>query len=673
MATEPGTALAATVALRAPEPLAAFNRAGVLEAADVHVALTLTELAGVADPDVLLAVALAVRAPRRGHVFVDLARVADSAEAEREREQRADAADGADATGPLPWPEPDSWRTAVVAASTLVAMAPAEDYLNGQRASAAADRPLHLSGTRLYLDRYWRQEQALAARLAELGATPPYVLELDGLAGALTRVFADGDPLQRAAAAATVLRRLTVIAGGPGTGKTTTVARAVALLCDQARADGDPPPLIALAAPTGRAAARLLEAVRGEAERPEIDHATREQMLGLRSSTLHRLLGWRPGGRFRHSAANRLPHDVVIVDETSMVSLWLMESLVQAVRGDARLILVGDPDQLAAIEAGAVLRDIVGPAVAGLHMGEGMRALLQRVTGDSLAGAADAERSFGDGVVVLRRSHRFGSAIGELADAIRRGDGDAAVAALAAGPAEIEWVRPTVDAAAEAPPADAARRATSQTGATAYTEQALASIRTYAVGAYTAVIEAARAAEAETALGALARFRLMCAHRTGPYGVGSWTALIESWLADALADFSPGDRDYAGRPLLITANDAELGLHNGDAGVIVAGADGRLTAAFRREQQLLTLAPARLQSIETLYATTIHKAQGSQFATAAVLLPEPDSPLLTRELLYTAVTRAQDRLLLLGAEASIRAAIAAPVERATGLADLLWR
>lgn len=636
-----GDALAATVALRARESLAPFNRAGVLEAADVHVAQTLTQLAGVDDADVVLAVALAVRAPRRGHVFVDLSRVAASAEVEREREQGADAADAAEPVA-LAWPEPERWAAAVADAKALV----------------GDGRPLRLHGTRLYLDRYWRQEQALAERLAELGATPPYVLELDELAGALTRVFADGDPLQRAAAAATVLRPLTVIAGGPGTGKTTTVARAVALLCEQARADGDPPPLIALAAPTGRAAARLLEAVRGEAERPEIDALTRAQMLSLRSSTLHRLLGWRPGGRFRHSAANRLPHDVVIIDETSMVSLWLMESLVQAVRGDARLILVGDPDQLAAIEAGAVLRDIVGPAAAGLRMGGGMRALLERVTGDELPGEADTERSFGDGVVVLRRSHRFGSAIGELADAIRRGDGDAAVAALTAGPAEIEWVAP---------------EAGSTAGAASFAEPALASIRTHAVGAYTAVIKAARAGEAESALRALGDFRLMCAHRTGPYGVGSWTALIESWLADALPDFSPGDRDYAGRPLLITANDAELGLHNGDAGVIVAGAEGRLTAAFRREQELLTLAPARLQAIETLYATTIHKAQGSQFATAAVLLPEPDSPLLTRELLYTAVTRAQDRLLLLGAEASIRAAIAAPIERATGLADLLWQ
>src|SRR6185436_4786980 len=189
---------------------------------------------------------------------------------------------------------------------------------------------------------------------------------------------------QRLAAAAAVLRRLAVVAGGPGTGKTTTVARIVALLLEQPTAT---PPLVALAAPTGKAAARLQEAVHAEAARLDVPDPIRQALLALEASTLHRLLGWRPGShsRFRHHRANRLPHDVVFVDETSMVSLSLMTKLVEAVRPDARLILVGDPAQLTSVEAGAVLGDVVGPAVAGLRMRAAARAALAAATGKPVA------------------------------------------------------------------------------------------------------------------------------------------------------------------------------------------------------------------------------------------------------------------------------------------------
>ena len=231
----------------------------------------------------------------------------------------------------------------------------------------------------------------------------------------------------------------------PGTGKTTTVARIVALLEEQALAAGAAPPLVALAAPTGKAAARLAEAVHGEAARLDVDPAIRARLLELEASTLHRLLGWKPGthSRFRHDRGNRLPFDVVIVDETSMVSLSLMARLTEAVRREARLILVGDPGQLTSIEAGAVLGDIVGPAAEHPRMSAAVRAAVEEATGSTVEGSAPAsDVPVGDGTVVLRTVHRFGGGIERLADAIHAGDADAAIAAL--GAESITWINTDV-------------------------------------------------------------------------------------------------------------------------------------------------------------------------------------------------------------------------------------
>jgi exodeoxyribonuclease V alpha subunit len=567
--------------------LRAFNAAGVLAAADVHVATRLTALTGEPDDAVALAAALAVRAPRLGHVFVDLATI--HATATVESDEPVDLST-------LPWPS--GWVQAV-AASELVAVRE-----NG------SSRPLRLLGTRLYLDRYWREERSVAADLLQLAGEAPDVSEPE-LTGGLERLFGDSDARQRDAATASVRRRFAVLAGGPGTGKTTTVARIVALLAEQAA--GERPPLVALAAPTGKAAARLQEAVHEETARMAVGDDVRALLMGLRAFTLHRLLGWQPGShsRFAHDRGNRLPHDVVIVDETSMVSLSLMERLVEAVRPEARLILVGDPGQLASIEAGVVLGDIVGPAVASTQIGRG--------------------------IVVLERVHRYGGGIARLAEAIRRGDGDGTVAALAGAPGEVTWVR-----------------------------EDLQLVRDRALAAARAVLRSARDGEALDALRALTRFRLLCAHRRGPYGVADWNQRVVGWLAGELQDVE--QRDYAGRPLLVTENDYELGLYNGDTGVIVEGAG----AVFERGGELLRFSPLRLSAVETVYAMTIHKSQGSQFDTAAVLLPEPDSRILTRELLYTAATRAREELILVGTEEAVRTAVARPVARASGLRERLW-
>ena len=533
--------------------LRTFNEIGLLSAADVHVAARLAELAGEDNDAARLGVALAVRGPRLGHVFVDLATIRDTASVESDEPVDLSA---------LPWPEVDGWLRAL-GESALVALGEGESL---------DPKPLRLLGTRLYLDRYWREECAVAADLNEL--------------------IASG--------------RLEVIAGGPGTGKTTRVARMVASLIEEAAAGGVRAPLIALAAPTGKAAARLEEAVS-------------EETVGPRASTLHRLLGWRPGShsRFAHDRGNRLPHDVVIVDETSMVSLSLMARLVEAVRPEARLILVGDPGQLTSIEAGVVLGDIVASGVGG--------------------------------ITVMERVHRYGGGIGALADAIRQGDPHGAVEALRAAPSEVTWI-----------PVDVHE-----------TEAGLELVRDRAVAAGVEVAGAARQGAAAQALAGLARFRLLCAHRRGPYGVSEWSSRVMAWLSAELPDLDVDQRDFVGRPLLVTENDYELGLYNGDTGVIVQGGSGQASAAFERGRELLHFSPLRLSAAQTVYAMTVHKSQGSQFDTAAVLLPSSSSRILTRELLYTAVTRARRELILVGSEDAVRRAVERPVARASGLAQRL--
>jgi exodeoxyribonuclease V alpha subunit len=245
--------------------------------------------------------------------------------------------------------------------------------------------------------------------------------------------------------------------------------------------------------------------------------------------------------------------------------------------------------------------------------------------------------------------YRYGGGIAKLADAIRQGDADAAVAALGAAPDEITWL-----------PIDAYE-----------TEAGLELIRDRAVAAGREVAVAARAGAALEALAALARFRLLCAHRRGPYGVSDWTSRVVGWLSGEIPELDVEQRDYVGRPLLVTENDYELGLYNGDTGVIVEGAGERPSAAFERGGEVQRLSPLRLGAVETVYAMTIHKSQGSQFETAAVLLPEAGSRILTRELLYTAVTRARRELVLVGTEETVRRAVRRPVARASGLRERL--
>jgi exodeoxyribonuclease V alpha subunit len=646
-------------ALRSPDALRPFNEVLVLTAADVHVARRLGDLGGERDPAVLLGVALATRALRLGHVLVDLADVARTATTD---------SDTAVDLSHLPWPDAGSWRD-LVAASPLVA-----DGDHG-----LPDRPLRLIGSRLYLDRYWRQEGQVADYLTARSLLPVTDVDTSLLRDGLARLWPNADPdgpdLQRLAGAAAVLQGFTVVAGGPGTGKTTTVARILALLGEQARAAwdradqtadaaGNAPSSFtgsgklraALAAPTGKAAARLEEAVHAATSDLDVAPEIKAQLDDLHALTVHRLLGRRPDSntRFRHDRTNHLPHDVVIIDEASMVSLSQMASLVEAIRPTARLILVGDPEQLASVEAGAVLGDIVGPAARGSRIRPETRARLGQATGQPVpASDPPGTTAIGDGIILLRRVHRYGGGIARLARAIQGGDADAAVELLASAGRDINWidVDPDVQAAQS---------------------RALTPVRDQIVTAGRSLVDAAGRGDGRTALRSLAAVRVLCAHRRGPAGIGRWNEHIERWLGEAIAGYGTLGPWYLGRPVLVTTNDYQLQLFNGDTGVVIRGTAGEPVVAFELGNEIIEVNPLTLGDIQTLHAMTVHKSQGSQFASVVVVLPDPSSRVLTRELLYTAITRAEQHLTIVGPEVSIRAAIGRPIARATGLESRLW-
>jgi exodeoxyribonuclease V alpha subunit len=609
------------------EQLGPLRERGLLAAIDVELARALARISGETRPEVLLGAALASRQTREGHVCAELERFAG---------QPIVDLDGAP-IGELRYPQLDAWRAAL-ARSALV----------GGELGAT---PLVLDARgRLYLERYFEHER----RLAELlGARAEFVdepLDRAALRSGLVRLFGPtpSEPdWQRIAAELAVVRRLCVVSGGPGTGKTSTVVKILALLVENALATGRSAPRIALLAPTGKAATRLSDATarakRSLPCRPEVVAAIPEA-----ASTIHRELGARGlgGTRFRHDAELPLVADLVIVDECSMVDVALMRRLLEAVPRTSRLVLLGDEHQLASVEAGAVLGDVCRAAPPNRHshaLGEHVQAAF----GESLPSSSRQHLpGMGDCVVRLQKSHRFSgdSAIGRLARAINSGAGDEVVEQLRAGTG-VALSEPSSPRELE---------------------------RNLATAARTGFISYLSTDSADRALAELERFRVLCAHRRGPEGAVSVNLMIERALDEAGLFGSSGSRKrwYRGRPLLITQNDYALGLFNGDLGVVVDSPEGAraffVTAAGPR-----MLSPSRLPPHETVFATSIHKSQGSEFDEVAVVLPGARSPLLTRELLYTAVTRARHGLVVHASEASIRQAVSRCIQRATGLTDAL--
>jgi exodeoxyribonuclease V alpha subunit len=578
-------------ALNATGLLREFNVAGVIGAADVHVASRMGEILDESNQQVQLALALTVEATRHGSVCLDLTTV--------EEQQPDQEVEDGEKPVELPWPTPDEWRKQVGASKFVTS------------------ELLRIEGSRLYLDRYWREEGQVCADLLRRLAAPAPQVDGAELETGLQRVF-PGDTYdeQRDAVRVAAGQLTTILTGGPGTGKTTTVAGLLALISAQTEASTGTPPRIALCAPTGKASARLQEAI-DEAANNFTDPADRARVADLDAMTMHRLLGARgKSNRFRHNRANRLPHDVIVVDEASMMPLTMMARLMEAVRDDTRLLFVGDADQLSSVEAGAVLADLV----AGL---KGVNP---------------------NPVAALKKTHRYGKHIGALAQALRDSDADRVIEVLAEGREEVEWIRPD----------DA---------------EAMEELQRDLVDNAFAMRVEADAGNKKDALSLLGKQRLLCAHREGPYGVGGWNRLIERLVGERVGAMTY-DEWYAGRPVLLTTNDQVLRLRNGDMGVTYRRADGRLRVVID-ELEGREFAPTRLAGAETSYAMTVHKSQGSQADVVTVIMPPEESRLLTRELFYTAVTRAKKKVRIVGDEAAIRAAVGRDVRRATGLAERL--
>lgn len=578
-------------ALNATGLLRDFNLAGVIGAADVHVASRMGELLQEPEEKVQLALALTVEATRHGSVCLDLTTVAE--------QQLDQAADDEEAPVGLPWPDPEEW----------VRQVRGSPFVSGEL--------LRVEDNRLYLDRYWREEEQVCADLLRRLAKPAPEVDETELESGLKRVFpGESYAEQRDAVRLAAGQLTTILTGGPGTGKTTTVAGLLALISAQTETSTGTPPRIALCAPTGKASARLQEAI-DEAAHNFTDPIDQARVADLDAMTMHRLLGARgKSNRFRHNRANQLPHDVIVVDEASMMPLTMMARLMEAVRDDTRLLFVGDADQLSSVEAGAVLADLV-------------------------AGFKGMDPS---PVAALKTTHRYGEHIGGLAQALRDSDADRVIEILAEDQEEVAWIRPDDEAAMQLLQHDLADNAF-------------------------AMRVAADGDNKAEALRLLGKQRLLCAHREGPFGVGGWNRLIERLVGERVGAMTY-DEWYAGRPVLLTTNDQVLRLRNGDMGVTYRRADGRLRVVID-ELEGREFAPTRLAGAETSYAMTVHKSQGSQAEVVTVIMPPEDSRLLTRELFYTAVTRAKKKVRIVGDEAAIRAAVGRDVRRATGLAERL--
>lgn len=574
-----------------------LREVGAIDALDLHFARCLGRRAQIDDEPLLAAAALANRAPTHGHVCVDLARVVEICQ----------SVEGP----PLPLPslpQPEPWIAALRRCRRLV-----------RTPDQSTATPLVLEGERLYLDRYWNYQQKLARALRTRLEGPQPRVDRQRLERDLERLFEDDtrQRAQREAVTRAVQSNLALITGGPGTGKTAAVVKLLALV--HAQTDPGKPPRVALLAPSGKAAARLSESIRNTLHKwvPEDMH----RGISEAASTIHRCLkmqGW--GGEFRYHADNPLACDLVVVDEASMVDLPLMAKLVEAVPPSARLVLLGDPDQLVSVEMGSIL-------------------------GDICAACSDPSAKLLSGCRVhLSHTWRYdenADGIRLLAEAINAGRAEQALSVLT-DPAHPEVELLTVEEGRQA------------------FEQGICEM---VVHAYTPLV---RAAEPQAALQALAAFRVLCAHRRGRRGADFLNSQIEDWLQQRslLEIDQPG---YLGRPVMVTSNDERVRLYNGDVGVILAGEQGGRRLYFPSGEGVRSLLPALVPQHQTVFATTVHKSQGSEYDHVLVVLPESPSLVVTRQLLYTAVTRARLRVTLVGSPEMIRLGVERRVTRTSGL------
>ncbi|MDF1578335.1 MAG: exodeoxyribonuclease V subunit alpha [Desulfurivibrionaceae bacterium] len=586
---------------------------------DNHFGSLLSRLAETANPNVFLAGALASMATRNGHACLDLS-------AWSGREVAAPA-------GVFRCPELPVWAADLAACPAV--------------GDGAVATPLVLEGDRLYLHRYWEYENDVARFVVERSREPNAGVAMAALAGDIARLFPDpvqGCDWQRLAALAVALRTFVVITGGPGTGKTTTVAKIIALLLEHS--GGGDNPRIALAAPTGKAVMRLqavMAAIRKNLSCADLVKAR----IPTTVFTLHRLLGPRRDSPFFvHDENNRLPYDLVVIDEASMVDLPLMAKLMRALRPGARLVLLGDRNQLASVEPGAVLGDICHREALPRFSAEFIEAAAPVTAVADLAPGGDGRS---DSLVELRVSHRFGkdSGIGLLGRAISRGDTATALGVFRdARYSDLVW---------------------RDVGDERELQRELADRFGRCPPGWFGVEDPAQAA------GALGRSQVLCAVRHGAFGVNRVNLYIEKVLAGQWGT-APGAAAYRGRPVMVVENNYEVQLFNGDTGLVLADSgNGEALSVFfpTGDGGVRKIPLAMLPAHETAYAMTVHKSQGSEFNEIVVILPDRRSPVLTRELLYTALTRARHRVEVWGGVEVFADAVQAVIGRYGGLGDKL--
>ncbi|ELV2769889.1 exodeoxyribonuclease V subunit alpha [Enterobacter cloacae] len=510
---------------------------------------------------------------------------------------------------------------------------------------ADTQTPMILIGDRLYLNRLWRNELTVARFFSETNA--PLPCEEARLRQTLDALFTSDEATdwQKVAAAVALTRRISVISGGPGTGKTTTVAKLLAALI---QLSGEQKCRIRLAAPTGKAAARLTESLGGALQKLPL----KQEQLALfpnEASTLHRLLGAQPGSqRLRYHAGNPLHLDVLVVDEASMIDLTMMSRLIDALPPHARVIFLGDRDQLASVEAGAVLGDICTYASLGYTAERAEE--LARLTGCSLAAESQSlAAALRDSLCLLQKSYRFGSdsGIGQLAAAVNRGDRHATSAVFDGSFSDIE-------------------KKSLQTG-----EEYQAMLDDALLGYQHFLTSVQQQHTPAQVIAAFGEYQLLCALREGPFGVSGLNDRLEQLLAQKRKiTRTPHSRWYEGRPVMISRNDSALGLFNGDIGIALDRGQGLRVWFLMPDGSVKSVQPSRLPEHETAWAMTVHKSQGSEFNHAALILPTQLSPVITRELIYTAITRARQRLSLYTDERVLVQAIATRTERRSGLSAI---
>lgn len=607
-----------------------FVEAEVFTVTEVHAAQRIADAVfkdSQLDPVFLdyLSVAIAVWAPVNGHVCIDLANVQQQV-----RDEVGSSNENIDPLlqAQLDWPEMSAWIDHLVK-SPLVSV-PQPEKLD----DVDYTKPLVLFGNLLYLTRQWVDEGtvATALRMRLAASATPLPTNADSW---ISEVFENGPNDHQAEAVRKALtHNTTVLLGGPGTGKTYTIAGMLHAFYSEHTLKVSPdtpltPLRVAIAAPTAKAARQVTTSVGLSLSLKHFPQAHADSIKAVTgvSSTIHRMLGWSPGnrGRFAHHAQNKLPYDVVIIDEVSMVSLPLMARLLEALAPTTKLVLVGDPQQLKSVEAGAVLPDI-----ASLHE-DGIYPITK--------------------LVINRRQAVEGSKnsvnnIGQLATNISEAslsatDADNVLAFIKSEHPEITFVAlpETVNDPSKSP-------------------EVLNQLNGYLDG-YRDALNHAMQGNSDGALASLASVRVLCGHRTGPYGVSNWNQVVAQEVV------VPMTRGSIGQPLLNTRNDLRTGLVNGDTGIVIKTENGRRVAFATQERKF---EPSALEDIEVAFATTIHKSQGSEFETTIVVVPPVGSPLLRRELLYTAVTRARKHLVLIASEDAIKNAVMSTINRASGLA-----